>query len=544
MKKYLALLSVIFSLYFLFSCDLNTDDNGGGGGGVLLYTTVIKYGVSVQFVSESSSSKNGIENVENVTIQITGSDAALVKTISGSSDFEVNNGFIGLDLESNASPSESNPVSFNIVAEAPGYLTTVQPVFIEDTTFQILIVNMLNLSDLPQGVTVKQKSFSVGDEGLSEEVIIETPMENKPEGAIIRFEEGTKFLDESENPITGNIKATIVHFDNRSEESLINFPGGYTAYSAQDSLGNEMEPIVFATAGFMSMNFESETKAIIESFSKPMEMTVGLNDTTHNPDNNDLTINDGDELPVWGMDTETGVWKNLGNTKIKESNEKYWYYYYRYYYYRPYYWWHWGWYWWRCPVGARIDIHSNISRGSTYDNYYYCRAVSQYYGTRWRGYHRFYDGHKLYCRWWRYSDYINFIAYLRNNWYWWHYGWNGGVLGQTGYFNACTGNPQMQIQHPFANNILNISVTAYCSDNPNINVSPSLFVYYREAGSYWQYLGYVYKGSLTTSKLDLNQTYEFGTWFDGKWYNVSYTFNKDTYIWEFYLTQSFCDRYL
>lgn len=544
MKKYLVLLIVIFSLFFLLSCDLNTDDDNGGGGGVFTYSTVIKYGVSVQFVTESSSAKDGIENVENVTMEITGPDAGLVKTISGSTDFEVENGFICLDLVSDVSPSESNPVSFNIVAKASGYLTTIQPVLIEDTSLQVLVVNMLNLNDPPEGVSVKQQSFSVGDDGLSEEVTIETSLENKPEGAIIKFEEGTKFLDEAGNPVTGNIIATIVHFDNRSESSLINFPGGYTAYSAKDSLGNTMDPIVFATAGFMSMDFETESKVKIDSFSKPMEMTVGLNDTTHNPDNNDLTIQKGESLPVWCMDPETGTWKNLGNSNIEESEGKYWHYYYRWRWYRWHYWWHWGWYWWRCNVGARIDIHSNITKGSYYDNYYFCRAVSHYYGTRWRGYHRFFDGHKLYCRWWRYSDNINFIAYLRHNWYWWYYGWYGGILGQTGYFNACTDNPQMQIHHPFANQPIEITVKAYCPDNPNINVTPSLIVYYRDIGSYWKYLGYVRKGHLKTTKLAINHTYEFGTWFDGKWYHVNFTFNKDSYFWEFYLSQSFCEQYL
>ena len=543
MKKYVLILFVFLSLLFLFSCDLNNDNNGDGG--VLTYITEIRYGVSVQFVSESSNAKDGIENVENVTMEVTGPDSALVRTISGSTDFDVDNGFICLDLVSDVSPSESNPVFFNIVAKAPGYLTTIQPVCIVDTNFQILVVNMVNFNDLPEGASLKQQSFNVGDSGLGEEVIIETPLDNKQEGAKVKFEKGTKFLDEDGNPITGNITATIVHFDNRSEASLINFPGGYTAYSAEDSLGNKMDPIVFLTAGFMSMDFESESKTKIESFSKPMEMSVGLNDTTHNPDYDDQIIQEGESLPVWGMDPENGTWKNLGNSKIEKSNDKYKYrYHFRHYSYRWYHWWHGGWYRWFCSTLTRIDIHSDIAKGSPCDNYYYCRIFTSHFGTQWRGYKRFYDGNKLYFTLWNYNNNDNFLAYLKDNWFWWYYGWEGTVLGQTGLFNACTGNPQMQIHHPLVNQSVDITVRAYCADNPNINIAPSLFVYFREPGSHWVYLGYVDKGHIETCKLVLNHTYEFGTWFDHKWYNADFTFNKDTYFWEFYLSQSFCDQHL
>lgn len=538
---------ILMSSSFFLSTSCNDDDKKD----TTTISTEIKYGVSLQFIDANSEGNLDNANVSGVTVSIIGNNADNVQTISGETDFEVAEGFLALKIV-NIIPSEDNPVNFTVVASSSGYLTTSQPVHITDTGQQILVVRMVNLSNLPDGISVKQQDFELGTDGsLTDPVEIETPLTaNKSEKGSIKFLAGTKFYDDNDNVIKGTITATLVHFDNRSVASLMSFPGGFTAFSVEDSLKASMNPVTMATAGFMTMDLKSGSTKV-KYMTKSLEMKMYLNDTTHNPNNNDQAIQVGDEIPFWGYD-ETGKWKLLGNSKVKQDRQYnyyvylYWYYPYNYWYY---WWWGWNWWWWWCRPTYTIQVSSNILYGSYYDYYYYTEAVSNWYGIRWWGYQRLFNGNRIYTGWWSYPyQYINYRAYDLYPWWWWWRWPYRTYLGQTGWFNPCYGyTPILNIYQPLVGTLIDIDVKIYCPNKPYVNITPSGYVYYRDLSSpyyrSWQFLGYVNQGKLQTNKLVLNKPYEFGTWYSGNWHTYQYTFTSNTLHWSISLPNCyFCNH--
>lgn len=87
----------------------------------------------------------------NLSVRVTGPGANRVYTTDGRRDLVVQDGFMEVSLDRADSITANNPLELTFIAEAPGYLKTIETVIMYDTNFQFVPVNMVPLNNLPSG---------------------------------------------------------------------------------------------------------------------------------------------------------------------------------------------------------------------------------------------------------------------------------------------------------------------------------------------------------------------------------------------------------
>lgn len=453
-----------------------------------------KNAVFIQFIDKESG-----EAVTGVDITLGGDGVSKLFNIDNETTFAQDEvGFVKIFTERESIQSS---VDFNVTVSHSQYLTTTQPIsIVPEDTVQLIDINMISISNPPAGVSIQQETFTLVDNQVSEEVVMEAECDKSsdPSTCVVTLEPGTQLLDENGNILSGEVKATLGYFSTDSDESLESFPGGLTAPNVLDENGDPMDPVVFETAGLISMEVTAGGKTV-KSFSKPIKVSMELNDNQINAEGEAVT--EGSTVPVWSMDKGTGVWKMEGTATItKNSNKKlvasydvphlsYWNF---DYFYRS------------CTYGSVIKttLDSSVPRGG-----YYARFVNtannrviknKYVYLRNNDYVRIYNAPR--------GVNVKMELYSR--------GLSSELITTTESFSLCGDNKTIH----FANtngapkSTISMQLIATCPDNKDaIEMSARGYVYARKVNTYrWYYMGRITEdGKFSTDQLNLGETYEF-----------------------------------
>jgi hypothetical protein len=462
--------------------------------------------------------KNPDVAVQQLSIQIVGAGKKFIYNSDGTRIFNAENGIFSLLLEPGLKPSVENPVRFTILIESPGYLKAVFPVEINSEGNRAIDIPMVKFDAPPVGVASKTETVTVdATNGTTTSIKIVVPAENgKQEAAEISIPAGTKMLDEEGKPVTGTVSIEMVHFDNRNPESLLSFPGGFDASNVIGPNGQQMDPITFETAGFISVEMTSGNQKV-KSFSNPISVKTELNAETINPVTG-LAIAEGDTIPVWSLDTKTGQWKFEGNSNVTKNSStnkleatmtvphlS---------------WWNLDYFWNSCTYGSTVRFNTNVNSTS----FRYMELVNAN-GSIYRylfdnvangsvlGLYRAPNGMRCRLRVYSGTSYFN----------------KGTLIGQTPLFNLCGSNLQLSLTLPVPK-IVNIDIAGNCEGNGRI-LRPSVYVYYKKVGNgSFNYLGYLNNGRMITDQFEIGQTYIFGTYYSGRWYEYTRTIDRTNYI--------------
>jgi hypothetical protein len=97
---------------------------------------------------------------------------------------------------------------------------------------------------------------------------------------------------------------------------------------------------------------------------------------------------------------------------------------------------------------------------------------------------------------------------------------------------------------PTSTNVI-LDFTGYCANRKNLQIRPSLYVFYRIKGSgaAYLYLGYMTNGHLETTALTVGKSYDFQITYAGENYNVSGTLDKTSYQETFTMGSSICNTF-
>ncbi|MFZ4797244.1 MAG: hypothetical protein ACOYMA_07090 [Bacteroidia bacterium] len=453
----------------------------------------------------------------NLTMKIVGPNADLVFSSDGSKNFSVGSGIFSLILKPGIKPSLSNSIKFTVMLESNGYIKSITPIEIIDEGSKSFDIFMVKKDNPPIGVAVKEETIVLPSNGeLAATTIIEIPLTNgKQETAKLEIPKGTKMLDENGNVITGSVNISLAHFDNRSQESLNSFPGGFTATNLVDKNGKEMEPVVFETAGFISIDMSNGTQTV-KSFSSPIAVSMGINENTTNPETNSI-VKEGDSIPTWSLDTKTGQWtkedvavivKNSTTNKLETVFNI------------PHLsWWNLDYYYGSCTYGSAITIKSNTNN-YTYrymevvnsNNSYYFSIVESVKNGNIIGFRRAPIGRSVKLRIYSGTDYYN----------------KGSVIAESGLFQMCGSSISLTVNIP-PPTIVNIDISGKCVVGGRV-IRPSLSVYFKEKGKYWyDYLGFMNNGKISTDRFVLGKTYVFATYYSGRVYEYERVINSKNY---------------
>lgn len=106
---------------------------------VVVDTNVIKYSALVQV----SDAANGTNPPANLSLAISGQDAASIYEISGKKNFNISNGIISLGPTPALEPTADKPVKFTATLSAPGYTTVTRDIQINaGQTQQVVSISM------------------------------------------------------------------------------------------------------------------------------------------------------------------------------------------------------------------------------------------------------------------------------------------------------------------------------------------------------------------------------------------------------------------
>ena len=361
---------------------------------------------------------------------------------------------------------------------------------------------MVNLAAPPVGVSVATGNFDADANGSVEEVSFDSPLDNgKTEKADITVPVNTKMLDENGNELTGTVDLTMTHFDERNNESLNAFPGGFDTDDIVDENGNDLGEGVFSTAGFTTINMTVGGQTV-KRFSQPISVTMSLNAQMINPiTGNGLAV--GDTIPIWSIDGGSTQWKKEGDGIVQDNNgtlelqfftdhlSSY----------------NLDWYFNSCRYGINLNITSNVF---DWRSRRYAELVDVVSGRVYKRmyYENFLNNSSIRI----YRAPRNRMAKIKvygGSWY------CRSLVAESQPFELCGSSANVDFSSLTDPTLLSSRgyLQGQCSGT-TLNIYSTL--YYRESNggpcgySYWRHLGNVYpSGFFYNRSLELNKTYDF-----------------------------------
>lgn len=314
----------IFYFLTILSLGVFTIFNGckNPAEGIKITTTsgFLKNQMLIQFVNAKESSSKQPATFE---LTISGKNANGIYTSGGKKQLMVYNGVITLAMLESVQPSESNPIEFNIYAKPEGFSPVSKTFVITRNEPSEHIITLVDYSDPSEGTASLVSTINLNTNGTIPETKIvipttpETPLKSE-----IKVKEGTSFISVDGDTLKGdNLKSEIVYHSTLTEGSLNTFPGGFNPANIQGPTGPLEGGGTFTTAGFFSINMKVGDKEV-KSFTEPLEIKAEVADNISNPETGN-PIKEGDSIPTWSLNEETGEWNFEGNAVLaKNANGK------------------------------------------------------------------------------------------------------------------------------------------------------------------------------------------------------------------------------
>lgn len=257
-----------------------------------------------------------------VTLRISGPAAPRVIDVVGTSATQLTteSGFVALGL-TGAVPTNAAPAELLVLASAAGYLETSQPLRLAAERSGPAIIRMVAPTSPPPGTAAGSSGAAHAGPGgvLAATVTVSTAADAVTGGrATVRLPAGSVVRDPSGTPLSGALQTTIVYFNNRSEESLTAFPGGFGAQVANPPAGLPAEG-VFTSAGFTAITVRDGSGREARTFSAPIQVTLDVPVGTVNPETG-VAVKNGDVVPYWSYQPATGEWRYEGPATVAGPN--------------------------------------------------------------------------------------------------------------------------------------------------------------------------------------------------------------------------------
>jgi hypothetical protein len=453
---------------------------------------------------------------QSVTIRIEGEDKGSVVDVTGKSivsPLSTTTGIASFAITEDIVPTLANPVKLLLVVEADGFITTSKPVTIQNTQRQSVTVNLVEIDNLPEGVsgTTDDSGTANPITGTAASIVVETLPETPTDPTVqVEIDQNTVILDAGGEPLSGQLTTSVVYFDGESTESLESFPGGFTV-NVQDNPEGEDEGS-FVTAGFVAVDIQDENGNEAESFTQPVTIVMELADGQTDPDGNLVEV--GDIIPIWSYDEETGEWTYEADGVVAgpNANGKL----YVEYQVTHLSYWNLDWFWNSCFQSRKIIFDGWLAE---YGGLYLVLSGNGFW-------HDAYVWGDNWIIFYLAPDFpLDIKAYA---------GGPGGIPVDewTGQLLCADGDLVLDVDVPeeISDNMgsRTFHITGACENQGDLEVRPTTPVWFRKTTeTSWTYAGMLEDGVLTINGLVLGQAYVFATSYEGEWYEAGFTIGTD-----------------
>jgi hypothetical protein len=244
---------------------------------------------------------------ETATVTIGGKDKAKILSAVGGRVITLKGGFIELGVTKGNKPSASNPLEFNVLIQATGYLSALKCFKIVSSTEPAQeVIKMVKTTALPEGV-----SFTSRQAGLDASSRVTSDVSSTVSGLSLTLKQGTKLFDSKGKLLAGRVaKISLWRFDATKETSVDAMPGGLLFCNATDDRNNNLGNGVFTPFGYFNATV-TVNGVEAKTFSIPLvaSMTIpgNIKRTVNSANESANSVRAGDLLAVWSLNA-AGQW--------------------------------------------------------------------------------------------------------------------------------------------------------------------------------------------------------------------------------------------
>jgi hypothetical protein len=213
---------------------------------------------------------------EELIVTVEGRDKAKIFTIFGESQLKAVSGVVALAVKTTDAPTTANPLEFTLVLKAPNFVTVRKNYVLTETIAEISTdkIAMINLADMPTGVSLKNTSFATMPTGIANDISFTSALSTgKTEQANVVVKTGTKILAADGTALSGTVETQLMHYDAKTEASLSGIPEGFSGLTLKDAATTgkaNMNP-----AGFYSMTMKVGNTEV-SKFSTPLDVSMDI----------------------------------------------------------------------------------------------------------------------------------------------------------------------------------------------------------------------------------------------------------------------------
>lgn len=252
------------------------------------------------------------------TIEITGADAAGIYNIDGTKNFDINFGSLQLIVERNLEPTAADPIDVIVKFSSNIYQSTSLPISIGvEDYFLKYDVGLLDLTNLPTGITNSSKTGAVGTNGqLTQPVTISAGSNDSVSKIVLTVPNDITFEDASGNAVTGSqLDVDVLSFSDTTAAGQAALPNGGGLFQQVMVNGVVDEEILDPAATFkidMSMGGSSVTK-----FSgNGITMKIDVPNILYNYEE-DRAYQAGDSVSLLSISDGSSSWSSDGNFLVQ-----------------------------------------------------------------------------------------------------------------------------------------------------------------------------------------------------------------------------------
>lgn len=264
-----------------------------------------------------------IDEVNNVAA-IALSDNVTAPSLANGATYEFvsDTGSLTLQLDETLEDSMF-PIVLRVQVEADGYFASGKTVYIQSSDQSLLeSIQLSSKTAPPEGVVIGQVSGEIGAGGLNQTLELSAGADTDEAVGEFAIVTGNELKDADGSSLkSGPVKIEVAYFDPQTENVDELFPGGVSFEADTDAQGVSNGGI-FTTAGLMAVDISDSdgNKAHDLGGDNAATLKFRIPESLNNPETG-VPVKEGDVIPVWSRDDQTGQWSMEGPTATVQKDE-------------------------------------------------------------------------------------------------------------------------------------------------------------------------------------------------------------------------------
>jgi len=250
------------------------------------------------------------DNRPNIIVSEGGKYGSIIELNDGVGAFAVNPSYRDF----------SEPINISLEIYGNDYLTKTTTLTINPDDF-ITEINetVLKVSDVPEGVAIKQQNVALSGGSNTNAVDISTNTSSDDTSAEVTIPSKNTFKDINGNPInSGNLGVQLVYFDaNNDDASRASINGNVNTLIDED--GKTLTNVILSPLATIDVKM-SVGSTEVKEFSNPININLDINKNLINP-NTGVKVAVGDKISIYSTSDNIN-WKYLGEQSIIKKGSK------------------------------------------------------------------------------------------------------------------------------------------------------------------------------------------------------------------------------